>query len=331
MKKAHNTDIDQNHTNVLSQAFHNEDETSTKSASSLSKLLFLAPLLSGILWGTSGTFVRTIAAMGLGTVEILLTRVSFATVVMLIITFVYDKKLLRIKLKDIWIFIIAGLVSTLGLNICYNITMQIMTLSFAAVLLSMAPVFVLILARIFFREKITSKKIVCMILALTGCALVSGAFDSISTVTLSVGGILIGFLSAFFYALYSIFSRLAFERGYHTLTILAYCFTMITIALIPFADWSLIADAFHADPGRFTAITIFHSLCVSILPYLLFTAAIRRMDTGIASILASSEPVAAMVFGLIFFDETPTFFSVIGMILTLIALGILSMSETKKS
>ncbi len=304
---------------------------SAKPAFTFKKLLFLAPLLSGILWGTSGTFVRTTAAMGLGTVEILITRIIFATVVMLLITFFYDKKLLRINIKDIWIFAVAGLVSTLGLNICYNITMQMMTLSFAAVLLSMAPIFVLILARIFFHEKLTSKKVICMIIALIGCALVSGAFDSITAVTWSVGGVLIGLLSAFFYALYSIFSRLAFDRGYHTFTILVYCFTMITVALIPFTDWTLVANVFHSDPGKFTIITIFHSLCVSILPYLLFTAAIRRMDTGIASILASSEPVAAMIFGFIFFDESPTFLSVTGMILTLIALGILSLSETADS
>jgi len=56
-----------------------------------------------------------------------------------------------------------------GLNLCYNESMNTISLSLAAVLLSLAPIYVLIFAYVLFREKITSKKIICIIFAIFGC------------------------------------------------------------------------------------------------------------------------------------------------------------------
>lgn len=69
------------------------------------------------------------------------------------------QKLLKIKLKDLWIFICAGIFSMLGLNLCYNFAINELTLSLSAVLLSLAPIFVLILASILFKEKLTLQKL----------------------------------------------------------------------------------------------------------------------------------------------------------------------------
>ena len=51
------------------------------------------------------------------------------------------------------------------------------------------------------------------------------------------------------------------------------------------------------------------------------------MDAGKASILASGEPIAAMIFGVFFYHEIPTVLSVIGVLLTLTALTLLSIPE----
>ena len=52
----------------------------------------------------------------------------------------YDRSLLKIRIRDLWIFIAAGLIGTLGLNFCYNESISRLTLSLSAVLLSLAPV-----------------------------------------------------------------------------------------------------------------------------------------------------------------------------------------------
>ena len=69
---------------------------------------------------------------------------------------------------------------------------------------------------------------------------------------------------------------------------------------------------------------IAHALCTAVLPYLLYTVSLGYMDAGKAAILCSCEPVAAMVFGVIFFGEVPTVLATIGLVIVIAALAMLA-------
>lgn len=296
----------------------------------MKKFFLIFPVLSGVFWGSSGIFVRTLTAAGMGSFTILTTRMSVAAVLLFVGILIYDRSLLKIRLKDIWLFAAGGLLGTLGLNLCYNEAINRLTLSLAAVLLSMAPIFVLLFAALFFKEKITRRKLLCMFLAILGCALVSGVFENASGLRWSTLGILIGGASAFFYALYSIFSKLAMERGYHPLTVTFYCLLLITVVLIPLTDWRTVGGYVATRPAGHLLYLLLHSLCAYVLPYILYNISLSHIEAGKASILASGEPVAAMLFGLVLYSETPTPLSLAGLALTILALALLSMPEKKK-
>ncbi|MCQ2976571.1 MAG: EamA/RhaT family transporter, partial [archaeon] len=67
------------------------------------------------------------------------------------------------------------------------------------------------------------------------------------------------------------------------------------------------------------------------LPYIFSTVSLEHIDSGIASILLSgAEPFAALIFGLIFYSEIPTFLMFCGFILTIIAMMALSRKEEIK-
>ncbi len=296
----------------------------------MNKLIVIAPVLSGIFWGGTGIFVRHLADMGMNSITIMFSRVIVAALILFLGIFIYDKSLLKIKLHDLWVFAAAGLIGTLGLNLCYNESISRLTLSLSAVLLSLSPIFVVLLAAILFKEKLTPKKLGCMLLAILGCALVSGIFETSAAIQWSVMGIIIGVMSAFFYALYSIFSKLAMERGYHALTITLYCLLLISIVLLPIADWHSIGAVLCAAPLSHGAFMLLHSLTASVLPYVLYTISLNYLEAGKASILASAEPVAAMVFGIFFYSEIPTLLSLTGLALTILALTLLSLPDRKR-
>ena len=153
---------------------------------------------------------------------------------------IFDRQSLKINLKDLWIFIGSGILGVFMLNMCYNEAAFRVSLSLASLLLSLAPIFALIISAILFKEEITKIKLACLVVALFGSFLVSGYFDGGSTV-FSPFGILCGFLSALFWALFGMFSKIASNRGYSSFTITFYSFLIISIAIIPFADpfcWS---------------------------------------------------------------------------------------------
>lgn len=293
----------------------------------MKKLMAFFAVISGIMWGSGGIFVRTLTNVGMDAYTIISTRVMVAVLLIFVGLLFYDRSYFKIRIKDIWIFVITGMIGMFGINLCYNFAIKELTLSLAAVLLSMSPIFVLIFAAVLFKEKITKRKLLCMILALTGCALVSGIFESASGMQWSVRGILIGLLAAVFYAIYSLISKIAMKRGYHAFTITFYSLLVVMLTVLPVTDWN-ITTKLIADGGIKTIIfMIVHSLCVSVLPYILFTVSLEHIDAGKASILAACEPIAAMIFGLIFFSEIPTILSIGGLVLAIIAIVIMTLPE----
>lgn len=298
----------------------------------MEKGMVILPLVAGVLWGSVGIFVRKLYAAHMDNVTILSSRVLVASILMLIGLLMYDRSLLKVRLRDIWLFLATGVLGMLGLNLCYNEAINQLTLSLAAVLLSLAPVFVMALAAVFFKEKVTAKKLFSVFLAFLGCLLVSNLLERAGEMKWSTPGVIIGTSAAFFYALYTVFSKVAMGKGYTVFTITFYSMLTVSLALIPFTDWHTIGTFIGKAPVASSAFMIMHSLFTSVLPYVLFTLALIHVETGKAAILtAGGEPTAAMLFGIVFFSEVPTILSFIGLIITVIALSFICTPDKDKN
>lgn len=287
------------------------------------KISTLLPIIAGALWGSVGVFVRGFTNGNIDNVSILVMRVLFAAIMMFVFIAIKDKSLLKINLKDVWVFACGGIVAMFGMNFCYNNAINSLSLSLAGVLLALSPVFVMFLAAILFKEKITARSIVCMIFALIGCTMASGVIGG-GEIAFSTSGILFGIAAAFFYGLTSIFSKIAMEKGYHALTMTFYSMLILAIVLLPFADWKLVGEYVMVSPANNIIFILMHSLCTAVLPYLLYNLALSNVDASLALILvAGAEPSAAMIFGIIFFAEMPSVVSILGLVVTIVALTIL--------
>ena len=108
-------------------------------------------LTAGILWGCMGLFVRPFNEMGLTTWDIVFLRAILTTVFMAVVLLIKDKRLFKIRLKDIWCFFGTGIVSIVFFNMCYFKEITVTSLSVAAILLYTAPAFVMIISAICFK------------------------------------------------------------------------------------------------------------------------------------------------------------------------------------
>lgn len=278
------------------------------------------------MFGSSGVFVRTLTQNGIDSTTLLFLRFSIAILPILIAIFLTDKELFKIDLKDIPLFLVCAM-CIVGLNICYNESMNTVPLSLAAVLLSLAPIYVLILAYIFFGEKITSKKLVCMALAIFGCILMTGVLET-SMENIPLFGIISGIGAGVFWAVYLMSSKKSIERGNHTYTILFYSVIFISIALIPFTSFSQINSFISINPTLTVLFLILHSTFSFALPYILSTLSLKYIDSGVSSIFMSgAEPFAALIFGFIIYSEAPTLMMFCGFLLTIVAMTFLSRKE----
>ena len=291
----------------------------------MKKIYLILPILAGIMFGSTGIFVRTLTENGIDSTTLLFLRFSIAILYIFIAIFLTDKSLLEINKDDIPLLVLCGL-CILGLNLCYNSSINTVPLSLAAILLSTAPVFVLIFEYFLFNEKITSIKVLCVILVLIGCTLVTGLIEE-NSIDISIIGIIAGIGSAVFWAIYSLTSRKSINMGRHTFTILFYSLITITIVTIPFTNFSQITHFLSLNLIPNILFLLLHSLISFALPYIFITISLNHIDAGTAVILCSGEPVAALVFGMIFYLEMPTLLMIFGVCITIISLIILSKSS----
>ncbi len=291
----------------------------------MKKIYLILPILAGIMFGSSGIFVRTLTQNGIDPTTLLFLRFSIAIIPILLAIFLTDRELFKIDKSDIPLFI-ACAICIIGLNLCYNESMNTIPLSLAAVLLSLAPIYVIIIAYIAFGEKITSKKVICMLLAIFGCVLMTGVLEN-SMMNISVFGIACGIGAGLFWAFYLITSKKSIKNGKHTFTILLYSIIIISIALIPFTDFGQINAFVSINPLLAIVFLIIHSTFSFALPYVFSTLSLNFIDSGTSSIfLSASEPFAALLFGLVIYGEIPTLVMLCGFILTLVSMTILSRS-----
>lgn len=266
----------------------------------MKKLAILFILLAGILWGCIGIFVRHYTELGLNSMQTAALRLSLSAVLFSVFILIYDRKLFRIKLKDIWIFLGSGILSVGVFTICYFRSIELSSLSVASILLYTAPVFVMLFSLIFFKEKLTIAKTAALILAVFGCAMTVGVIGGGLTVTLP--GFYFGLGSGICYALYSIFSRFALDRGYSPLTVTLYTFILAAISVLCVCDPVPIAQVITKDVGSFFYSLLF-AVASCVLPYLFYTLGLKYIRSSTASIIATIEPVVATIVGALVFSE----------------------------
>ena len=100
-------------------------------------------------------------------------------------------------------------------------------------------------------------------------------------------GIFFGIAAAVFFAFYSVFSRYATSKGYHTYTVVFYSTLLTAIALAPFSDCGSIGSFVELNPFGNVAFLVVHALCRSALPYYFITLGFQHGGAGIVSIIAS--------------------------------------------
>jgi len=285
-----------------------------------------AVFASGCLWGLMGFFRRQMGDIGFGTDGVILVRCGVSALLYIITMALRDPMSLKVKIKDLWCFFGSGVCSLLFFSACYFQAMQLMSLSAAAILLYTAPCFVILMSAVLFKEKINGRIILSMLLAFSGCCLVSGIVGSETKI--SFVGLLYGLGSGFGYALYSIFGKFAMARGYKSVTVSMYSclFSAVGAALIWGAKGPV--EIMFANGGNFV-LCILSAAITCYLPYLMYTYGLSGIEAGKASIIASIEPVVATLVGVFVFNEVLGMSGLVGMLLVLAAI-ILSNSSSKK-
>lgn len=280
-------------------------------------------IIAGLFWGSMGIFVHHLNDLGFTSIQVACLRLTTAGIIFALILLIKEPKGFKIKPKDIPLFLALGLVSILFFTCCYFTAIRLMTMSTAAILLYTSPIWVMVLAIIFLKEKITIQKVIALILAFIGCVLVSGFGGKVSAI-----GILVGLGSGLGYGLYSIFGTFAL-RKYSPFTVTTYTFLIAGLGSILVANPMDLADKIAKTESRpgLLGFVLLTSVVTAVIPFLLYTLGLNRTTAGKAAVLATVEPAAATLFGFFVMGEKIGIIAICGILMVFLAIIVLSIRE----
>jgi len=249
-----------------------------------------AYILTGAsLWGISSVVAKSLFNIGLPPGELVLVRLTLATFTLGLILAFFDRRSLFISYKDLPYFIVFGCVGVSGMQFTYYYTISKINVGPAILLQYLQPVWVSIYAFLFQNEPVSRRKVTALCLALLGCYLLVGGYQT-DLLKLNKVGILSGVIASFFFTFYALYGERGLKK-YGPWTLIFYGFgwgAILYLILIP--PIRVIAGGHSLKVWiAFLYIAIFSTL----LPFGFYFKGIERIRATRASITATWEPVIA--------------------------------------
>ena len=261
---------------------------------------YLMVAVAATLWGTIGIQVKTLFNYHLSVQSIVLWRMVFAFIILFSYVFLTNKKLLKIDIKGLIRISLIGLFSQFFFNILYFSAIQKTTIATAVTLLYTAPIFIAIMARIFYKELFTPFKSVALFLCIIGCFFTATG-GSLETLKLNLLGFLLGLGAGFTFALLTILSK-SIAKIYHQLTIVVYS---IGFGLFFFLPFSRPSEIFQLDlPLKVWLLLGTISLISTAIAYGLYITGLSYgIEASKAGIISTLELVVSVILSYLVFKE----------------------------
>lgn len=275
------------------------------------------------MWGLIGFFVKGLNSAGFGAMEIVAIRVSTAAVILILMGIAFYRSHLKIRVKDLYLFVGTGILSIVFFNWSYFTAINLMNIPIAVALLYTSPAFVAILSFFFLKEKINRKKLMAIFLTVIGCTLAAGITGQ-GGASFSVTSILIGLGAGFGYALYSIFGKVAL-RSYHPFTVTLYTFMVAAAALVP--TTGIVNKAVVLFTGDAWLYALGLGIFPTVLAYFAYSWGLERTESSTAAVVATLEPVIATMLGIIVYGDRLGGLQMLGS--ALIILSVVSINLSK--
>ncbi len=257
-----------------------------------------AIIASALMMSTVSIFVRNIDGDAIS-----VTFLRFSSALMFLLIFaVLTRDFPRIRDRSLILLAMANLATV----VCYISAIQEVEVATAALLLYMAPVYVLPIAALS-GEKIERKTWIAVPLGIVGLYLMLSPYTEIKP------GLALGVLSGISYALVFFYSKKAREK-HSPLQISFFNLAFGSIVLLPY---------FLIRGARFSLPWVLGlGLIPTAAPFLLFTYGIKYINVQRAPILALVEPLSATLIGYLYFAEVLAAKQVIGATLILASVAL---------
>ena len=271
----------------------------------------LSLFLSMFIFGTIGIF-RKYVPLSSGLLAI--SRGYIGALFLILLIFLKKDKISFKAIKsNLFLLCLSGIF--IGINwILLFESYQYTSVATATLCYYMAPVFVIIASPFLFKEKLSLKKGVCVVLAIIGMVLVSGIVETGFSGIGELKGILLGLGAALFYA-----SVIVLNKKIKNVPI----YDKTTVQLIAAATILVPYSIFVENNAgiKITPIIILMLLIIGVchtgFAYALYFGSIEKLNTQTVALFSYIDPIVAIILSALLLKEPMSIYGIIGAILIL--------------
>lgn len=276
-------------------------------------------MISAVLFGTAGIFVKLSYEIGLNSINLLTFQYIIGVIIMFSIAFIKNKNILRISRIELLHLIVLGVVGNTLMTVFYYKAFEYLPVAIVTMLLYTSPIIVALYTCLFRKGRLGIRKIIAISIAFIGCLLTLNIL--FGHFTFSEKGVIFGILSAIFYSFMNLYSEKRLN-AVNSLSINAYStlFSLITLII------------YNPPKFLFTSVisyksleyTIILAIFCEIVPLTLLYSAIKLLGAVKVSIISNLEIPTAMIFSIFLLREDISFTQVIGAIFIIYAIYLIS-------
>ena len=288
---------------------------------------YLYILTGSTFWGVSSVVAKSLFNIGLPPAELVLIRLTFATLILLLIFLFFNRKLIRVSLKDLPYFMVLGCVGVAGMQFTYYYTISKIYVGPAILLQYLQPVWVSVYAFLFQKEPLSKGKITSLLLAILGCYFVVGGHQ-IDLLRLNKMGIVSGLMASFFFTFYALYGEKGLKK-YDPWTLILYGFGFAAVLYsILISPMKIITDG---HPLTFWIAFLYIAIFSTLIPFGFYFKGVERIRATRASITATWEPLVAGLTAYFVLGEVLSPFQALGGVGVIAAVVLLQLGREKVS
>jgi drug/metabolite transporter (DMT)-like permease len=220
--------------------------------------------------------------------------------------------------RDVWTFLYLGFFGVVVNQMCFTIGLYFTRVSHAAVLVGLGPIYILALAVLLGLERATGRKVIGMLLALAGVAVLASD-NGISMHSASMVGDAITMAGSIGFAIYAVLGKRVAEE-YDTLTMTAFSHFAGALMVLPVAIYearALGSAGQWRQPWRAWAAVVYMAVCSSALAYVFYFWLLRYLEASQLSAFTYLLPVLATILGILWLGEKTSWRQVLGGVMVL--------------
>ncbi len=217
-------------------------------------------------------------------------------------------------LRDLWTFLYMGFFGVVMNQVCFTVGLRYTSVSHAAVLVGMGPIYTLILAVLFKLETATWRKAIGMAIALAGIAVLASE-NGISAHSPSVLGDAITMTGSIGFAMYVVLGKRLAGR-YDPLTMTAFSHYAGALIVLPVAIYRAVRfgslEHWRAVAWTGWAAMLYMAIFSSAVAYVFYFWLLRYLEASQLSAFTYILPVVATVLGILWLGEKGSWAQVLG-------------------